>query len=476
MKMKWVGTTLLLLLVLLPVIVHTVYKKLTAFPKEITIATGPEGGFYRALSERLAREIETKLKVKVRILPTNGSLENLLILRAGKADLALYQPGTLEILKDHDPKAVAQAEVDFSLEQSTARSIAFIANLYSQPVHFFVRRDAGINSPADLEGKRVAVGLKRSGDLAMSLALLSHFNLNEKIQPSSLSYAKVAEGFQNGTIDAAFITIGIHAPSLRNLAKTEKCDIIEIPNGQALATSFLFIYQYEIPPGLYSYLPLVLPHTKVRTVAAAAQLLTLSDVSTTLIEEITKLVLDENFMRENQLAELFAEGHEFAMRKPAFPIHQGAKHIYDPGLRPLLNTEFVEATEGIQSFIFAMVIAIFVGIRAFKRSREKKKEHKLDRYMQSLLDIEQRQVSLDASQNTRDVERLQMLLDEVTFLRQKALREMSAHELNEDRAGDCFIHLCHALSDKINAKISRQRFDNRMDEVIEAMKRTGTLR
>jgi TRAP transporter TAXI family solute receptor len=471
--MKWVRPTVVILLVLLPVIVHTVYKKLTALPREITITTGPEGGLYRAFSERLAGEIETRLDVKVRILPTGGSVENILTLRAGNADLALYQPGTLELLKSHDPTAVAQAEVDFFPERATAGNINLIANLYSQPVHFVVRRDAGINSPADLEGKRVAVGMRLSGDYAMSLALLGHFNLNDKIQPLSLSIPKVVEGFQSGTLDAAFITIGVHAASLRVLAKTGNCDFIEIPNGQALATSFLFMYQYEIPAGVYSYLPLVLPHTKTTTVAASAQLLTRDDMSTKFVEEVTRLVLDENFMRENQLRELFAEGLEFALKKPAFPVHRGAKNIYDPGLRPLVNPDFVEATEGMQSFFFSIVIAIFIGFRAFKRRTEKKKEHKLDRYLQSLLDIEERQVCLDAGENMEDVEELQRLLDEVTFLRQEALRAISAHELTEDRAGDCFIHMCHALSNKINAKISRQRLDRRMNEVIETMKRAG---
>jgi hypothetical protein len=47
------------------------------------------------------------------------------------------------------------------------------------------------------------------------------------------------------------------------------------------------------------------------------------------------------------------------------------------------------------------------------------------------------------------------MLDQVTELRQEALSEFTAHELNEDRAVDCFIEMCHALSDKINAKLTR---------------------
>ena len=37
----------------------------------------------------------------------------------------------------------------------------------------------------------------------------------------------------------------------------------------------------------------------------------------------------------------------------------------------------------------------------------------------------------------------------------EVLKEFTAHELNEDRAVECFLQMCHALSDKINAKLTR---------------------
>ena len=82
----------------------------------------------------------------------------------------------------------------------------------------------------------------------------------------------------------------------------------------------------------------------------------------------------------------------------------------------------------------------------------------------SLEDIETRQVTLDSDCERDDVEALQKMLDEVTFLRQEALRDFSAHELKEDRAADCFLEMCHALSNKIDAKLLRQRLDQRFSQ------------
>ncbi|MFG0333572.1 MAG: hypothetical protein ACF8TS_09445, partial [Maioricimonas sp. JB049] len=39
--------------------------------------------------------------------------------------------------------------------------------------------------------------------------------------------------------------------------------------------------------------------------------------------------------------------------------------------------------------------------------------------------------------------------------------------LNEDRAIDCFLEMCHALSDKINAKLTRQRFGQGLRHLAE---------
>jgi len=61
-----------------------------------------------------------------------------------------------------------------------------------------------------------------------------------------------------------------------------------------------------------------------------------------------------------------------------------------------------------------------------------------------------------------DVEQLQVLLDEVTELRQEALGEFNAHSMNEDPSVACFVQMCHALSNKINAKLTRQRTDRQM--------------
>ncbi len=187
---------------------------------------------------------------------------------------------------------------------------------------------------------------------------------------------------------------------------------------------------------------------------------------------MTELVLSESFLKKLQLSELFDKGLPFARDKPTFPIHPGAKSVYDPDF----DVQIFEGWEALYSLVVSVVIAIFVGGRWFCRRTVRRKEHRFDRYVRLLLDIERRQLTLDDSADADDVESLQKLLDEVTFLRQKALQEFSVHELGEDPGADCFINMCHALSNKVNAKLSRQRLDKRMDELTELLNHNRTRR
>ncbi|MEE8045904.1 MAG: TAXI family TRAP transporter solute-binding subunit, partial [Dehalococcoidia bacterium] len=421
-----------LILILLPFGVHSVYQHYVAFPKKTAIATGPAGGRYRQVGDRLAETIQSELGVNVRTIETNGSLENFRLLTEGRVQFCIYQHGTQQVFQ----RFVGQQRGEHHRRDHV---VAFVSNLYSEVAHFIVRRGSSIRTPDDLKGKRVAVGMQNSGDYAMSLILLDHFGLGlESIQPKQLQYPQVKQAFVDQTIDAAFITVGVEAPILRELFATGQCDLISIPFAEALAKKHIAISQETIPAGLFNSHQRVEPPVDVQTVSLRAQLLTRTDVSENLVEEVTRILHDEQFLKENHLAELFINETRFSREKPEFAIHPGALNFYEPDLQPLLDTDFVEATEGIRSFVVSVLIAAFLIYRWWKNHRIRANEHQLDRYIRSLLDIERRQLALDevadSADPINDIRFLQTLLDEVTSLRQEALKDFSAHELAEDRA------------------------------------------
>ena len=398
-----------------------------------------------------------QLGIEVEVLQTKGSLDNFHRLRNGEVDFAMYQPDTVRSIEGRDSEKPGDA--------------AFVANLYSEVLHVFVRRESGIKTAADLRGHRVSLGPHESGDYASARMLLEHLGIPEselREAHEDLYYrdveAKLMGPAETRKLEAACMSAGLQAPVFAKLAKDDNIDLVPIPYSEAFALKHSPMWPFKIPAGYYRAHPTPLPAVDTETVAIRAKLLTRPDVSTALVEAVTNIVLNEQFQRTNELSELFEGGREFASAKPEFQIHPGSQHVYTPELKPLLNPDFVEGTEGLRSFVVSILIAGWLLARWLRDRRLRAHEHRLDRYIRSLLDIERRQLGLDEDEVQDDTEPLQRLLDEVTQLRQEVLHEFSAHELNEDPSAVCFVQMCHALSDKVNAKLTRQRLNRILRE------------
>lgn len=456
---RWMKRGLIAAAILLPIVIGLLYRKSAdavyrrfVLPREIVILTGAEGGLYQQIGKSLQATIEARLGIQVTLLQTEGSLENLERLQQGQAQFAFYQPGTLESLTEQSHPHQA--------------GLTTILSLYSQPVHLIVHRDAAIATPADLIGKRVQLGTAQSGDAAMSTILLRHFGLTEAdIQPVRVPYTDLLQQFESDQLDAAIVAMGIQAPLLEDLFASEKCHLLEIPFRDALISKQVSLRPYLIPRGLYRPQPPVEPTLDVETVSIGAQLLAGDDASVALVWEITQLIMSEEFLKQNQLGELFASGAEFAEHRPEFPIHPGARSYFHPDF----DVQVFEGWEALYSLAASLLIATVFLYQQYRRKLERSKEHKLDRFIQQLLDIEVRQLDCDQDYSTNDCDALQKLLDEVTRLRQQAFNEFTAHELNEDRAVDSFLEMCHSLSNKINSKLSRQRLDMAVNRLLAAM-------
>ena len=426
------------------------YRRASSLPDRIVIAGGRLDGRYYDLSNRLADEIRSRLGIEVEVLTTEGSLHNFHLLRDGEVDFAMYQPDTARQLEGEGSEKPEDA--------------AFVANLYSEVLHVFVRRESDISDASKLVGHRVSLGPHESGDYATARMMLEHLGISEDDLESvheDISYLALEKKIMGDEpkIEAACMSAGMQAPVFAKLSTDENIEIVPVPYARAFAQKHAPMWEFKIPAGYYRISPTPLPAKDTETVATRAKLLTRPNSSTTLVERLTEIILDEQFQRTNELAELFEMGKDFAAAKPEFKMHPGASHIYNPELKPLLNPDFVEGTEGIRSFVVSILIAGWLLTRWLRDRRIKNQEHRLDRYIRSLLEIERHQVGLDESYEVDDSSELQKLLDDVTHLRQEAMTEFSAHELNEDPSVVCFVQMCHALSDKINAKLTRQRLD-----------------
>jgi len=468
MKRKWITLGLLGLLICVPL--YQLAKALARMNRTVVIAGGPEKGLYHPIALSLSNVV-ARLGRRATVRTTAGSLENLKLVAEGKADLALFQPGSRETLKAYAP-ALLEQEAQ-RIDPAKLGHVAFVANLYSQPLHIAVREGSGIESLEDLKGRVVNLGPELSADYPMSLRLLRSLGEEPGEHHRNLPYTELIGAFERDEVDAAFITVGMHADVFHALARTGRVRFLSIPNNGALAAMELHLSPFTVPRGIYRFEGRAVPRADIETVATGAHLITRDNVPGSLVERITKAILETPFQKENQLGELFEQGKPFARARPFFPVHEGANWVYEPESRTLIKPEIVDMWESMRSFFVSMIVAAVVGWQWYRKKRDRSKETRLDYYIREVIRIEREQMSLDATPSGDALEKLQKLQDELTDLRQECFRDFSGHQLQEEPGTDCFLMLCASLSEKLNAKMTRQRLGGELSRLADSIGNNG---
>ena len=287
------------LIAMIPFLAHWIYAAITAWPDRVVIASGTSGGRYDEIG-RAVGEILNDLGIETEVRQTEGSMQNLSLLQSGEVDFGLYQPGTAELL-------------DRPLESSDSENgIAFVATLYSQPVHVIVHNDSKVDTIHNLRNKRIGVGLEESGNYAIAKTLLRYAGLdNKSVELFHANYDETSKALLEHKIDAVILTMGSTAPFFPSLFNSGQVKLIGVPFAEALTHHLLFLDQYTIPPS-WCHLSPPVPEQPIDTVSIPAQLLARSDLPDGLIEEVARRLHEQRFVRKNQLRELSEHGTAFS--------------------------------------------------------------------------------------------------------------------------------------------------------------------
>ena len=100
-----------------------------------------------------------------------------------------------------------------------AEDLRTIAALFPEHIHLIALKDSGINSVADLKGKRVSLDEPGSGTRVDAQMILEANGLAvSDVQAEDLKPGPAAEALRNGKIDAFFIVAGYPTGSVVELA------------------------------------------------------------------------------------------------------------------------------------------------------------------------------------------------------------------------------------------------------------------
>lgn len=220
-------------------------------PKTVTFASGGSGGAYYSLAQKY-REALAEDGVEVKVLETQGSIENLALLDAGEADIAFIQGGLSG--PSHD---------------ETLRSLA---GMFHEPFWVFLRDGVAAEDFGGLRETRLAVGPEGSGTRALALDLQDKWGgdwaASARRPESGLA---AASALKAGDLDAAAFSASMNAPYVRDLLQAEGIRLLPFDRAPALARRTQALDEVTLYRGILD-LEADIPSEDIPLIASVAQL------------------------------------------------------------------------------------------------------------------------------------------------------------------------------------------------------------
>ncbi len=201
----------------------------------LRIAAGEPGGFYKEFAELLAAETTAT------VLSTTGSVENLTLVRTGKADLALT-------LADAASAAYA-GRTPFT----TTLPLRALGRVYENYMQLVVPADSPVRSVTDLAGTRVSLGAEGSGAALFGDRLLAASGITADVDHHPLADA-VAE-LAAGRVDAILWSGGVPTPALADLNRRRPIRLVDLTDQlPVLQAEYGAVYEHvAVPDGGYGH-------------------------------------------------------------------------------------------------------------------------------------------------------------------------------------------------------------------------------
>ena len=205
----------------------------SAPPHTLTITSGPEGSIFRRNAEKYAK-ILARSGVKLKVLPSQGSLENIKRLAnpAFKVDIGFVQGGVA-------------GELDIERLNS-------LGSVSYEPLMVFYRGTRSLDVLSGLNGKRLAIGPEGSGTRSLALVLLAA----NGIEPGGattlvdLDAEDAAKALLENSVDAVFLMGDAASPQImRKLMQTPGIRLFDFIQADGYTRRISYLNKLALPRG-----------------------------------------------------------------------------------------------------------------------------------------------------------------------------------------------------------------------------------
>ena len=235
-------------------------------PKRVVLATGPDQSAYATFGQRYADALAAK-GIELVLKPTDGSSDNLTLLRAGDADLAFVQGGSA------------------TFTETDTEELTTLGSLFVEPVWLFYREQsalrrtghARIGHLAQLKGWRVNVGTPGSGVPQLFDSVLAANRMTSadmvlsRSEPTPATVALLA-----AEVDALVFASAPESPLVQMLLQTPGVRLLDFAQAQAYARRFAYLKPVVLPQGVVD-LGRNIPATNTSLIAPTTSLLARAD-------------------------------------------------------------------------------------------------------------------------------------------------------------------------------------------------------
>ena len=276
-------------------------------PEQISIATGEAGGAYAFFGERYRELIAAEgVDLRIDLVRTSGSLENLRLLEKGEVDLAFAQTGT---------------------GREGGEELVSLGSLYHEPLWVFHRGAEKLAQLGELWGKRMAVGPEGSGTRAVALLLLRENGLREEAAAGlPLGGKEATRALLAGEVEVAFLVAGVQVETVGELLRADGIGLLSFARAAAYGSRYRYLSSVVLHRGVID-LELDIPDRDIALLAPAATLVARRDFHPALVQ-----LLLQTAQRAHAEGGVFDRPGDFPSPLYAdFSLHEAAHRYFEHG-------------------------------------------------------------------------------------------------------------------------------------------------
>ncbi|HVY04755.1 MAG TPA: TAXI family TRAP transporter solute-binding subunit [Burkholderiales bacterium] len=332
-------------LVFVSLVVVVAFKFAKPAPLDnIVIISGPDGSSFRNTAEKYRKIIE-RSGVKVKILSSQGSLDNLkqLASASGRVDVGFVQGGLTDGVN--------------------IESLQSLGSLFTQPLLVFYRGKEPIDQLSQLHGRRIAIGPEGSGTRALAMKLLKGNGMDEK--PTvlvELAGDEAAAALTKGEVDVAFLMGDSATPAvMRGLMTTRGIRLLSFSQADGYLRRFSFLSKLTLPRGAVD-LGKNIPAQDVQLIGPTVELISRDDLHPALSD----LLIGAAREIHGGPGMFRVAGEYPAPLKKDFPISEDAERYYKSGSRFLythLPFWLASLTDRLLVVLIPLVVVIIPALR-----------------------------------------------------------------------------------------------------------------